>query len=223
MAEQNDQKTSFSQRCGEFLARHRKLIACVLAGACAVVAVVLVTSSIKVRAAKQASEETEALISEWTDLRAKKPQDAEAQETAIIEKLEKQAIADGSTYAAFRAYTVLAEIYALRKDWEKALEFYQKAGDALPKAYTAGIAYFNAAVCADELKQYEKAVELYGLSAACDDFPLKPRALFNMGRVEESLSHKDRAVEAYTKLIASHPDNDWALLAKSRVIALSIQ
>ena len=190
---------------------------------CAVVAIALIVSSISVRTARNASMETEALISEWTDLRDKNAEDMAAKEDALAEKLEKQAAANGRTYAGFRAYTTLGEIYVLRKDWEKAIAFYQKAGEAQQKSYTAGIAYFNAASCADELQQHDKALEFYTLSAASDDFSLKPRALFNIGRLEESLSHSDKAVEAYTELTEAYPDNDWALLAKSRIIALSIQ
>lgn len=222
MAEQNDQTLSFSERCGQFLTQNRKPIVIILGAICAVVAIALIASSLTTRAAKKASIETEAMISEWTDLRNKNAEDMTAEEDALAEKLEKQAAANGRTYSAFRAYTTLGEIYVLRKDWEKALTFYQKAGEALPKAYTAGIAYFNAATCADELQQHDKALELYTLSAASDDFPLKPRALFNIGRLEESLAHPDKAIEAYTKLTESYPDNDWALLAKSRIIALSI-
>jgi len=223
MAEQNDQTLSFSEHCGEFLTRHRKMIVIMLAAICTVVAVVLIASSVTAHAAKKASMETESLISEWTDLRNKKDEELATKEDALAEKLEKQAAENGRTYAAFRAYTTLGEMYVLRKDWEKALTFYQKAAEALPKAYTAGIAYFNAASCADELQQHEKALELYTLSAGFDDFPLKPRALFNIGRLEESLSHSDKAVEAYIKLTEAYPNNDWALLAKSRIIALSIQ
>ena len=223
MAEQNDQTLSFSERCGEFLTQRRKPIVIMLVSVCTIVAIAVIASSITAYAAKKASMETEALISEWTDLRSKNTDDTATKEDTLAEKLEKQAAANGRTYSAFRAYTTLGEIYAIRKDWEKALGFYQKAGDSLPKTYTAGIAYFNAAACADELQQHDKALELYTLSAASDDFPLKPRALFNIGRLEEKLSHSDKAVEAYTKLTELYPDNDWALLAKSRIIALSIQ
>ena len=222
MAEQNDQVLSCSERCGQFLTQHRKPIIIILGIICAVVAVALIASAMTARAANNASVETEALISEWSDLRNKKTEDMAAKEDALADKLEKQATANGRAYSAFRAYTTLGEIYVLRKDWEKALAFYQKAGEALPKAYTAGIAYFNAAVCADELQQHDKALELYTLSAALEDFPLKPRALFNIGRLEESLAHPDKAIEAYTKLTEAYPDNDWTLLAKSRIIALSI-
>ena len=222
MAEQNDQTLSFSERCGQFLTQNRKPIVVILGAVCAVVAIALIASSLTTRAAKKASIETETIISEWTDLRNKNAEDMTAKEDALVEKLEKQATANGRSYAAFRAYTTLGEIYVLRKDWEKALTFYQKAGEAQPKSYTAGIAYFNAAACADELQQHDKALELYTLSGSYDDFPLKPRALFNIGRLEESLAHSDKAIEAYTKLTEAYPDNDWTLLAKSRIIALSI-
>ena len=223
MAKQNDQTLTFSERCGEFLTHNRKPIIIILGAVCAVVAIALIASALTTRSAKKASMETEAIISEWTDLRDKNAEDMAAQEDALVEKLEKQAAANGHAYSAFRAYTTLGEIYVLRKNWEKALDFYQKAGEVLPKSYTAGIAYFNAAACADELQQHDKALELYTLSAASEDFSLKPRALFNIGRLEESLAHSDKAVEAYTKLTELYPDNDWALLAKSRIIALSIQ
>ena len=223
MADKNEQTLSFSERCGEFLTRHRKPIIIILGAVCAVVAIALIASALTTRSAKKASMKTEAIISEWTDLRDKNAEDMAAQEDALVEKLEKQAAANGHAYSAFRAYITLGEIYVLRKNWEKALDFYQKAGEVLPKSYTAGIAYFNAAACADELQQHDKALEFYTLSAASEDFSLKPRALFNIGRLEESLAHSDKAVEAYTKLTELYPDNDWALLAKSRIIALSIQ
>jgi len=223
MAEQNDQTLSFTDRCVQFLTNHRKHIAITLTGICVVVAVALIASFITTRNAKNASIETEALITEWTDLRTKNDADMTAKEDELVTKLEVCARSNGHTYAAFRAYTTLGEIAVLRKDWEKALTAYQKAAEVLPKNYTAGIANFNAAVCADELQQYEKALDLYTLSAASEDFPLKPRALFNVGRLEEQLSHPDKAVEAYTKLSELYPDNDWALLGKSRIIALDIR
>ncbi|MEL3907135.1 MAG: tetratricopeptide repeat protein [Treponema sp.] len=223
MAEQNEQPLSFSDHCIRFLTENRKPIAVVFAVICVAAAAALTVVSINGRKAKNASIAAETLITEWMELRVKNADDMQAKEDALIEKLEAQAAAAGGTYASFRAYSALGEIYVLRKDWEKGLAAYEKAGQALPKNYTAGIAYFNAAACADELKQYEKALTFYTLSADAEDFPLKPRALFNVGRLHESLSQLDQAVAAYNKLSELYPDNSWTMLAKSRVIALSIQ
>lgn len=98
MAERNDQTLSFSEQCGEFLTRYRKPIVIILGAICAVVAISLIASSLTISAAKKASMETEAMISEWTDLRDKNTEDMTAKEDALAEKLEKQAAANGRTY-----------------------------------------------------------------------------------------------------------------------------
>lgn len=218
----DEEKLSFADACSQFLTHNRKLIVVLFAFICVVGIGIIAVSSFKEHTAKTASEDMEMLITKWTDLRSENPDDMTAQEDVLLPELEKQALKSGASYAGFRGYTTVGEIYFLRKDWEKALEAYQKAAESLPKNYTAGIAYFNAAVCADELKHYEKALELYTLSSAVKDFALKPRALFNIGRLEEMLDHREKAVEAYTQLAESYPDNNWALYGKSRIIALSI-
>lgn len=219
----NDDTLSFSDKCAEFLSKNRKVLAFAFAAVCVVIAAVMVTTAFNMRKLHSASEATEALITDWVELHGKKPEDLLVQEDALIAKLEEQALKNGKSYSGYRAYTVLGEAYVQRKEWEKALNFYRSAGDVLPQMYTAGIAYFNAAACADELQKHETALELYTLSASVEDFPLKPRALFNIGRVEEALMHTDKAIEAYTKLAEQYPDNNWTLLGKSRIIALSIQ
>ena len=80
MAEQNDQTLSFSERCGQFLTQHRKPIVIILGAICAVVAIALIVSALTIRSAKNASVETEAIISEWTDLRNKNAEDMAAKE-----------------------------------------------------------------------------------------------------------------------------------------------
>ena len=82
MTEQNDQTLSFSERCGQFLTQHRKPIVIILGVICAVVAVAVIASAMTTRAAKSASVETEAIISEWADLRDKNAEDMTAKEDA---------------------------------------------------------------------------------------------------------------------------------------------
>ncbi len=217
-----EETLSFSQKCVSFLTNSRKILLVLLVSFCVLIAGVVVFVSIHNSQAKKASEQTEQLISEWMELQTKKPENITDTEKTLIEQLEMQAKQNGQSYAGFRAYTVLAEIYNTKKEWEKAMLMYEKAALALPHAYTAGIAYFNAGSCADELQQYEKALEFYMLSAQIESFPLRPRALFNVGRLEEQLNHADKASEAYAKLIELYPDNNWALLGKSRSIALSL-
>ncbi|MGP1454660.1 MAG: tetratricopeptide repeat protein [Treponema sp.] len=220
--EKSDQTLLFSEKCTLFLTRNQKVLVGILAILCVTIAGAFLYAFFGSHKTQNASEAIEAVITDWIELYAKKPEDLATQEDALATLLETKAQEYAHTYAAFRAYSVLGEIFTLRKDWQKALDYYQKAAEVLPHAYTAGVAYFNAAVCADELQQFEKSLHFYTLAAQIEDFPLKPRALFNIGRTEEALAHNDKAIEAYTKLEAAYPDNSWALLGKSRIIALTL-
>lgn len=143
-----------------------------------------------------------------------------AEEDKAVEKLSALA-ARNSSYSAFRANIAIAEIYFQRKSYEDALNYYERAAQSLENFYTAGVAYFNAAACADELGNNEKALECYEKASKIKNFPLVPRALFNSGRIYEAMAKNDEAVAVYNKLLEAYPKNEWALLAKSRIIDIS--
>ena len=235
----------FAASVSAFLSANRKAMLAVLGTAVTAVIAVIVFFAVSEKMNAEAVSSVEKVIYDFEQFKGKnKPAEENnelsedtygeekiagtsdavtAEEDKTIEALKALLLKHSSSYAAFRANTAIAEIYFQRKNYTEALQFYETAAKSVKKGYPVGLAYFNAAACADELQQYEKALELYILSASYDDFPLKPRALFNIGRLEESLAHPDKAIEAYTKLAESYPDNDWTLLAKSRIIALSIQ
>ncbi|MBO7421327.1 MAG: hypothetical protein J6U06_09435, partial [Spirochaetaceae bacterium] len=54
------------------------------------------------------------------------------------------------------------------------------------------------------------------------DFADVPRVLFNIGRIEETRGSFEKAAEAYKKLTTDYPSDQWASLAKSRLVSLSI-
>lgn len=143
------------------------------------------------------------------------------EENAVIEKLSKFVFKNSSSYVLFRASTAIAEIYFQRKNFEEALKYYEKAGLSGKNNYTAGVAYFNAAAAADELGDTDKALEYYKKAYSIKDFPLKPRAMFNSGRICEALDKKEDAILIYNELLQKFPRDEWALLAKSRIIVIS--
>ncbi len=159
-------------------------------------------------AEKNGEEKTEAGDSEFT----KKEDDAIAELSEIAKKT--------SGYASFRANTAIAEIYFARKNYAEALKFYENASVSSKSSYTSGVACFNAATCADELGNNETALEFYQKAVAVEDFPLVPRAMFNAGRIFEALAKPEEAISAYNKLLEKFPKNEWALLAKSRIIVI---
>ena len=105
--------------------------------------------------------------------------------------------------------------------YEDALKFYELAAKAVKNSYVEGVASFNAAACADELGDKEKALAYYERASKVENFPLIPRALFNTGRLYEALSKKEDAILSYNRLLEKYPQNEWALLAKSRIIVLT--
>ncbi|MEL3909255.1 MAG: tetratricopeptide repeat protein [Treponemataceae bacterium] len=140
-------------------------------------------------------------------------------ENALIESLIPYT--DKNNYAGFMAAQQIADIYFKNENFEKALSFYEKIN--LPSSkYVTGVSLFNAAACADELGQSEKAIELYNKAANCEDFPFKARAFFNIARVQEN-TNKERAIEGYKKIISEYPNTEWAYLSKTRIIELELK
>lgn len=125
--------------------------------------------------------------------------------------------------AGVRANLLLAEIHFSNKNYEEASKAYDKASSLNKKSYVAPIAYFNNAVCKEELGELELAAELYGKAASCDDFLLVTHALFSQGRVLETVEKYDEASSVYQKLVDAYPANIWANLANSRLVSLEVE
>lgn len=151
------------------------------------------------------------------------PEEIKVKEDEAVLELEKIIGANNNSYAAYLAASTIADIYFSRKDFQKALESYETAAKTIAGNYAEGSAYFNAGVCAEELGNKEMALDFYKKASAVKDFPLLPRVMFNEARVQEELKNIQSAIETYKKLSEKYPDNEWALIGKSRVIALEIE
>ncbi|MDR3166515.1 MAG: tetratricopeptide repeat protein, partial [Treponema sp.] len=64
-------------------------------------------------------------------------------------------------YAGARSYSLLAGIYAEKKDWAEAEKAWTNAARAAPKTYLVPVSLFNAAVAAEEQGNFAGAIELY--------------------------------------------------------------
>ena len=129
-----------------------------------------------------------------------------------------------SGFAAARAYALSANLYELMTDWQQAENAWYNAARAAPRTYFAPIAYFNAAVAAEEQGNNSKAIELFNMALEYgSDFPAAPRAQFSIGRILESQGDRFAAYAAYQALLNNWPDDQiWANLAQSRLIILSM-
>jgi tetratricopeptide (TPR) repeat protein len=127
-----------------------------------------------------------------------------------------------SGYPGGRAWLIIGEIHAAKKDWALAEAAYASAARTAAKNYLAPIAWFNAAAAAEEQGKTAEAIEYYGSSlAAPAAFSAAPRAQFSVGRLHETLNEDEKAIEAYRAVISGWSyDQVWAKLARSRIIAL---
>ena len=234
-----EENKDLAQKINDFLVQYRKIVLGILVCILIAVAGVIVWFVIGENSKKTSVTSVEKIIYELEDFkredRAKNPtaeDDAEDNEktvSAAVKEAEDKAIEElktlgskySSSYAGFRANTTIAEIYFQRKMYEDALKFYELAAKAVKNSYIEGVASFNAAACADELGDKEKALAYYERASMVENFPLIPRALFNTGRLYEALSKKEDAILSYNRLLERYPQNEWALLAKSRIIVLT--
>lgn len=127
-----------------------------------------------------------------------------------------------SGYAGGRAWSIIASIHSEKSEWPAAENAWVSAANAAKKTYLIPLAWFNAAVAAEEQGKTEQALEYYGHCIdAADDFPGAARAQFAIGRLKESINENAEAIEAYRAVISGWPyDRVWTNLAHSRIIAL---
>lgn len=159
-----------------------------------------------------------------------KTEDEEKSSPEILEKeddaiLELEKLATSATgYASYLAFYNIADMYFSRKDYSKAKDYYLKAYNVLPNSYVAGVLLFNVGVCVEEMNgELTEALEYYERASKVDDFPIKPRAMLSVGRLQEKLERFDDAIATYTDLFEKYPDNEFALIGKSKLIELSIK
>ena len=119
-----------------------------------------------------------------------------------------------------RANMFCAELAFRQEKYEDSANYWKEAAAKAKKTYIAPIAYFNLAVCYENLGNVDSALENYKLAADNEAFVMRAHAMFNYGRLLETKGDYAAAVEEYNKLNDNFPDDAWADLAKSRLIAL---
>lgn len=122
-----------------------------------------------------------------------------------------------------RANLLSAELAYQKEDYSKAVDFYNAAASKGKKSYTAPIAFYNLGSCYEKLNNLDAAAENYKKAADNADYILKAHAKFSYGRVLETQGKYAEAVAAYTELNDKNPDDNWAKLAKTRIISLKAE
>ena len=138
-------------------------------------------------------------------------------------KLKQLGAIDKISYALTQKSSALNDEEFQKGKFEEAKNAYLAAAQASPKAYTAPIAYYNAAECSENLNDTENAISYYEKAESYSDFMMITHTIFNIGRVKEVAKDFDGAKEAYSKLSENYPDDSWTKIAKSRLLDFEIK
>lgn len=149
----------------------------------------------------------------------KEEQTAEAQITEILNGFN-ELVKKSAGVVRVRAAMAAADIDFDRKNWEESRTNWVLAAETQKKSYTAAICFYNAAVCSEELGDFDNAVAYFDKASQAEGFPLASKAMFNAARIEDQRMNYQAAAERYQKLNDTHSGTDWANLGKSRIIAL---
>ncbi len=188
------------------------VLVCLLLG---FIIVSVVIGKTKAKDLKALDEITYTLTSESSSL---EDSEIELRRQTAIEQIAAYTMKGGIVGA--RANMLCADLTFQQKKYEESVEYWKNAAHKAKKTYLEPIAYFNLAVCYEELNNAGAAAENYKAAADNADFLLKTHAKFSYGRVLETQGKYENAVEVYKELNDNYPDNEWSYLAKTRVIAL---
>jgi tetratricopeptide (TPR) repeat protein len=219
---QKNEKVSTGERINDFIQKNRKpiffffsVIVLLFAGSVAAFSLIDVFR-------KKAISEVEELSRRYEQTHYIFSEDAVNSGTdALLAELETFA-KKHSGFAGGRAWSIIARIYADRKEWPQTETAWRNAAAKASKTYLGPVSLFNAAVAAEEQGKSADAIDLYAQSVSHPvAFPAAPHAQFAIGRLNEALNNRTEAIEAYRFLLAKWPNvSVWASLAHNRIIAL---
>ncbi|QQO08163.1 tetratricopeptide repeat protein [Breznakiella homolactica] len=217
-----NEPTKITEKLVNFIQNHRKIILIVSAAVVVVFVGIAAAYIISEKAQEKAIAEVEAYYEQYESLRVDLNEPFKEDEVRQFIASLSEFAGKKSGYAGARAYYIIADIHADKKEWLEAEHAWVNAAGKAPRIYLAPVSFFNAAVAAEEQGNSIKAIELYTRALEyADTFPGAPRAAFSVGRLYEEQRDTEAAVAAYRNVIEQWPGQNWANLASSRVAAIT--
>ena len=222
---EKEEKLSFSDKLGKWILKNRVVLISILVTIFVAAVVCVIAFSAVSKNTEKKFADLYALTTEYnavvvTDL-SEEEKFAESQ--AILTDVLAIADANAKNGVGIRAYMFAAEIQFANNDFANAADAWEKAAKANLKVYTAPLSFYNAAVCYEELGKYDAAIASLKKAIESDDFALKAKAIFNIGRLEETIENYAAAADAYNDIIQNYSSLEVYNFAKSRLIYLKEQ
>lgn len=218
MTDEREEMTA-SKKLGAFIDKNKKVFISVFVIAVCVLIGFIVYSSLANKAVVKNLQALDEITYTLTS-------GSSALEESEIELRRQNAIEQAGAYTSkggivgARANMLCADLTYQQKKYEDSAAYWKACAAKAKKSYLAPIANFNLAVCEEELNKMDDAAEHYKLAADNLEFILRPHAMFSYARVVETQGNYELAAAAYNELIDAYADNEWAKLAKSRLIVL---
>jgi len=128
--------------------------------------------------------------------------------------VDKYSNRNGGKLASF----IYANICYTAKDYDKAIEFYNKSllnfNDELfiKSLILNGLGYSYKAK-----KDYKTAAKYFEIIASSPDYTIKDEALFNLGEIYAAMGDHDKSITAFNKIISDHSGSMYVEIVKERV------
>ena len=219
-----NEQSNLGDSINEFIQKNRKAIFTAVGIVIILFLGAVIFVSVKGSVEKNASVVLEELMKKFEDQKANFNNEENNDEIdTFISELETFAVKNGG-FLGGKAWSLAADIYAIRKDWEKAEEAYINAGSKGKNSYLGPLSLLNAAAAAEEQGKLEEALDYLRQSVSQKvEFPAAPRAQFAIGRLNEALERYSDATDAYREILIKWPEMaEWQNLARNRIIAIEV-
>jgi tetratricopeptide (TPR) repeat protein len=222
---QNNENENIGEKINDFIKNHRKAIFITVGILLLMFVGLIAFLSISDALNRKATAEIDELYGRYDELTLINDEDFYTEDLDYLLADLKTFAEKNRGFAGSKAWSIIGQIYAGRKEWGPAQDAWLSAAKTGNNTYLAPMALFNAAAAAEEQGNLEQAVELLKQCVAHKfEFPAAPRAQFSIGRLYETLDDLEAAIEAYREVLIKWPEMPvWHNLARSRLAVLEVK
>jgi len=224
-AEANPQEqVKFVDRINDFMHANRKVFL-FLVGAILVGVVGLgIFSAVSANLVTKSTIALDSLEASYKEFVALSETEQLAASAKLIAEADGISAKYGKRYAAARAAMIRAEVLSTTNDVSAAEKAFASMAETYPKSHLAPVALANASAIAEDRGDTDLALTY--LTKIESTYPATPglgRITLAIGRIYETTKLHDKAMETYTRLVATGVESDWTKIAHDRIILLKSQ
>ncbi|MEW6055890.1 MAG: tetratricopeptide repeat protein [Bdellovibrionota bacterium] len=133
----------------------------------------------------------------------------------VIVQLEGVANQYPGTQPSFEAFMILGDTFFEQKDWNAAMNFYQKAVDSKQPGTLKNFALYALAFSKENAKDHDGAIAALNQILSSDEKALRADALMALARNYQSKGDKAKAAEQYNQVSKEFPNSALSKAAEA--------